>query len=103
MGGLEDDPEDASSGGGPLWPAFMSRILGAQFPPKTPGKPKPQHAKVADQGPEGVTEGGRAVALDQGMAGPGQAVADDQPGNGQAPFGRTRARTKSAMPPRLPA
>ena len=88
MGGVVDGLEDESSGGRSLWPAFMERVLAAQFPPEASGQPEPQHAKVADQGPEGVTEGGRTVALDQGVTGPGQAVADDQGGNGKAPIGQ---------------
>lgn len=74
------------------------------------GEGEPEHAVVAEQGPDGVAERGRAVALHEEVAVPGHAVPEQgrrEEGRGAARGGREhrageRGRRADEVPPPRP-
>ncbi len=52
--------------------------MARQFARQPPGEPAAQHPEIAEERPERIAEGGRAVALDEGVAEPGETVARHQ-------------------------
>jgi hypothetical protein len=50
----------------------------AKFTVEPAAQPEMQHAEVGNEGPEGMSEGGRAIAFDKAVGKPGEAIADDR-------------------------